>query len=64
MIIDDYRRKRITIQTDHGQVHVGSNFSMEYNQPIPGFVKITDIDEDRIFWFNFNAIVWIGPAND
>lgn len=51
----------IIIQTDQGQVLVHDDFKMENHQPIPGFVKITDSTNQRVYWFNINAISWIGP---
>lgn len=56
-----YTDKTIMIQTDQGQVYVSPDFLIEYNIPIHGFVCITDKSDNRIFWFNFNAISWIGP---
>jgi hypothetical protein len=60
-IADAYREKKIMVQTDQGQVYLHENFSLENNQPAHGFVKITNNVDKRIFWFNFNAISWIGP---
>lgn len=54
--------KKIVIQTDQGQIIVHDNFKLENHQLIHGFVKITDIIDERIYWFNINAISWIGPA--
>lgn len=60
-IVDDFHEKSICIQTDNGQVFVDKNFSIENNVPIVGMVKIEDRSDHRIYWFNFNAITWIGP---
>ena len=60
-IIDNIRTKNVVVQTDQGQVFINEDFTIENHNPISGFVKITDNSDKRIYWFNFNAISWIGP---
>lgn len=60
-IVDTYTDKTCVVQTDQGPVYISKNFQMENHQPIGGFVKITDNSDGAIYWFNINAISWIGP---
>jgi len=60
-IVDEVRTRNIVIQTDQHQVFVHENFIIENNCPLHGLVKIRDVVDDKIYWFNFNAIVYIGP---
>jgi hypothetical protein len=53
--------KLVIVQTDQGQVILHDDFQMEAHIPIGGFVKITDNVTKRVYWFNINAISWIGP---
>lgn len=61
MIADNIKLCKIVVQTDQGQVYLHEDFSIDLHTPIAGFVKIKDNIDGRVFWFNFNAITWIGP---
>jgi hypothetical protein len=61
---DELHTKPICIQTDHGKVHVSNDFSIEKHLAIPGFLRIKDNSDGKIYWFNTNAVSWIGPRNE
>jgi len=60
-IVDTYTDKIYVVQTDQGPVYISKNFSLENHIPIGGFLRITDHSDGSIYWFNMNAISWIGP---
>lgn len=60
-IVDSYTDKTHRVQTDQGQVYISKDFTIEQNVPIHGFVRITDNGDGTVYWFNINAISWIGP---
>lgn len=57
--IDDVNT--VEIRTAHGSVFVSNGFTVEPHKPLPGFIRVCDSPSDRIYWFNMNEIIWIGP---
>lgn len=53
--------KPIVVRTNYGEVFLHTNFSIREDQPIRGMIRIEDHDDERVYWFNLDHIVWIGP---
>ena len=53
----------IVVKMDQDEISLHADFKLENNIPISGFVRIIDNVDGRIFWFNYNAISWIGPRS-
>ena len=60
-IVDEVRTKNIAVRTPHGEVYFHNDFIIENNTPLHGLVRIKDNTDGRIYWFNIDHVVWIGP---